>query len=179
MRRSSTSELHAEALRIRRAQAVAQRIGFMQACDCVGGRCGKTRGRVERLVGNGLRGFAQRLLVIGGQLESRAPAQRSSSCAPDSSAFSTSSPTSTLICASCSQEAYVSSQPSTRCAFAELLLDVGIAIFPRLQVAVVADLDHRFPAVQAGLVQVMGKRAFSVPRVLRTDTVARPWCGLR
>ena len=40
----------------------------MQACDCVGGRCGKTRGRVERLVGNGLRGFAQRLLVIGGQL---------------------------------------------------------------------------------------------------------------
>ena len=46
-------------------------------------------------------------------LESRAPAQRSSSCAPDSSAFSASSPTSTLICASCSQEAYVSSQPST------------------------------------------------------------------
>ena len=29
--------------------------------------------------------------------------------------------------------------------------DVGIAIFPRLQVAVVADLDHRFPAVQAGV----------------------------
>ena len=35
--------------------------------------------------------------------------------------------------------------------FAELLLDVGVAIFPRLQVAVVADLDHRFPAVQAGV----------------------------
>ena len=41
--------LHAEALRIRRAQAVAQRIGFVQACDCVGGRENEPLRQIPRL----------------------------------------------------------------------------------------------------------------------------------
>ena len=144
--------LHAEALRIRRAQAVAQRIGFMQACDCVGGRCGKTRGRVERLVGNGLRGFAQRLLVIGGQL--------GIACAsPTFQQLRAGFQRVLHIVADLDLDLRVVQPGSVRIfpafdhdvPFAELLLDVGIAIFPRLQVAVVADLDHRFPAVQAGV----------------------------
>ncbi len=60
--------LHAETLRVRFAQSVAQRMLLVQMLDLVGGGRRKAVFRSQRFVGHRLRGLAQDLLVVGGQL---------------------------------------------------------------------------------------------------------------
>ena len=141
---------HTETLRIRFGQAVAQRVGFVQLLDVAALDCGETLFGAQRLVFHGLGGVAQHLLVGCGKL-----------------GILRVSPTCEQLCAGFQRILHVVIhfnldggvvQPRLvgvfpafdhDLPFAQLTLDGGIIGIPRLQIAVFADLDHGFPAVEA------------------------------